>query len=112
MALNTYSQQDTIVLQCNDFRILVNSKYHLDIEFIRENKIKEIANAKNPIFCFYIENQKYIAKGNEILKSSVPANCDYFYPIDEQGKVVLFKNKLSLIKSNSIYHTPKGGGLR
>ena len=98
MAQNICSQQDTIFLQCNDFKILANDKYHLDIEFIQENKIKEIAKTKKPIFCFYIEGQKYIAKGNEIIKSSVPENCDYFYPIDEQEKVVLFNNKLSLIK--------------
>lgn len=94
----TCSQQDTVFLQCSDFKILANDRYHLDIEFIQENKIKEIAKTKKPIFCFYIEGQKYIAKGNEIIKSSVPENCDYFYPIDEQEKVVLFNNKLSLIK--------------
>jgi hypothetical protein len=98
---NSCSQQDTIFLQCNDFKVLVNEKYYLDIEITQDYKIKEIAKIKKPIFCFYIEGQKYIAKGNELLKSSVPENCDYFYPIDEQGNVVLFKGKLSLIKIHS-----------
>jgi len=98
MAQSNCSQQDTISLQCNDFKILAHTEYHLDIEITQENKIKEIAKAKKPILCFYIENKKYTAKGNELLKSSVPENCDYFYPIDEQGNVVLFKSKLSLIK--------------
>jgi len=99
MAQSICSQQDTIFLQCNDFKIIVNDKYHLVFEFIQENKIKAIAKAKKPVFCFYIEDKKYIAKGNDILKSSIPENCDYFYPIDEQDKVVLFNNKLSLIKA-------------
>jgi hypothetical protein len=98
MAQTFCSQQDTIFLQCNDFKILANDKYHLDIEITQESKIKEIAKSKKPIFCIYVERKKYIAKGNEILKSSVPENCDCFYPIDEQDKVVLFNNKLSFIK--------------
>jgi hypothetical protein len=85
-------------LQYNDFKILVNDKYSLNIEIIQESKIKEIAKAKSPIFCFYVESKKYIAKGNELLKSSVPENCDYFYPIDEKDNIILFKNKLSLVK--------------
>ena len=91
-------QQDTIFLQCNDFKILVNDKYHLDIEITQENKIKKIESIKRPIFCFYIEGKKHIAKGNEILKSSVPDECDCFYTLDINDNVMLFKNKLHFIK--------------
>jgi hypothetical protein len=98
LAQSSCSQQDTIVLQCNDFKVLVNEKYYLDIEITQEYKIKEIAKIKKPIFCFYIEGQKYIAKGNELLKSSVPENCNCFYVLDIQDKLVLTDNKLHFIK--------------
>ena len=98
LAQSSCSQQDTIFLQCNDFKILVNEKYYLDIEITQENKIKEITKIKRPIFCFYIEKKKYIAKGNELLKSSVPENCDYFYVLDIKDNLVLFDNKLHFIK--------------
>jgi hypothetical protein len=98
MAQNTNFQQNTIFLRNDDFKILRYAKDGLDIEIIQEDKIKEIVKAKKPIFCFYIEGRKYIAKGNDILKSSVPENCDYFYLIKKQGDVLLIKNKLSFIK--------------
>ena len=98
MAQNSCFKQDTIFLEHSDFKILANDTFHLDIEITQVKKIKEIIKEKNPIFCFYIQEQKYIAKGNDILQSSVPENCNCFYPIDNEGNVILFKNKLSLIK--------------
>jgi hypothetical protein len=98
MAQNNCLQPDTILLCNDDFKILANDEYHIDIEIIQKSKIKEIASKKKPIFCFHIEGHKCIAKGNKIFESSVPEKCDYFYPIDEQNKVILFNDKLSLIK--------------
>jgi len=98
MAQSSCSQQDTVFLQCKDFKVLVNVKYYLDIEILQETKIKEIAKIKKPIFCFHIEGQKYIAKGNELLKSSVPENCNCFYVLDIQNKLILIDNKLHFIK--------------
>ena len=98
MAQNTSSQQDTIFLQCNEFKILANEKYSLDIEIIQERKIQEITKIKRPIFYFYIEDKKYIGKGNEIFKSSVPENCDLFYGLDINNSLILHDNKLHFIK--------------
>jgi hypothetical protein len=89
MAQTICLQQDTVFLQCTDFKIIANDKYSLDIEIIQKSKLKEIANSKEPIFCFYLDEKKYIAKGNEILKSSVPEKCDYFYSLGVKNEVML-----------------------
>ena len=98
MAQNSETQVDTIFLQYNEFNIIVNDKYNIDIEITQESKIKEIARIEKPIFSFHVDGKEYIAKGNEIFKSSVPENCDCFYVLDIQNKLILSDNKLSFIK--------------
>ena len=54
---------------------------------------------KDFVILLSYKNNDYILKGNYYYNSSVPENCDFFFPINKRGKIIWFnKNILSLIK--------------
>ncbi|WP_454244831.1 hypothetical protein [Psychroflexus sp. MBR-150] len=79
---------DTIFISKAQFQIMTNKMGVLDIEVIGDNLIAKIANSKNPILKIELGDNYIIAKGNNIFNSSVPSECDYFYPLSNDNKIV------------------------
>ena len=70
----------------------------MDIEMDSVFVKNEIFGKLSPIFQIFIDDKTIIACGNLISYSGVPKDCDYFYPLDENNNVILFKNKLHIGK--------------
>jgi hypothetical protein len=100
---------NTIELFYTDYEIIkydeVKMKFYenriqknLELKIINSEKINILKDSLEPIIYLYFNNKKYIAKGLWVLSSSVPEECDYFFAIDDNGKIAFFKdNILSLI---------------
>lgn len=82
---------DTILISKTQFKIVRNKIGVLDIEIKENNLIDKIADSKNPILMIELGGIYTIAKGNNIFSSSVPNECDYFYPLGNDNKVIMKK---------------------
>jgi hypothetical protein len=48
----------------------------------------------DPIIYVHFNNKKYLAKGQFVFLSSIQGGCDYFFSIDEDGKIIFFEDKI------------------
>lgn len=87
---------DTILIFSSQYNIVTKVNSVLDIEIKDERLLQNIKSANQPIFKIEIEGSYYMIKGNDILSSSVPKECDYFYPLINTNKVFLHNNILNL----------------
>ncbi|MBO4438709.1 MAG: hypothetical protein J5798_05105 [Spirochaetaceae bacterium] len=99
-AMNFMSCKKHIKLTFSDYEIVKQNNDYTLIEMkIRNEKIlNRLKSEKDISLTFKLNNRLYVAKGNEIVKSSVPVDCDYFFPTDDAGNVVFFDDKLFLYK--------------
>jgi len=65
----------------------------LVLKITNSEKLNELKNSTNPIIYINFNNQKYMAKGNFIFKSSLEFGCDFCFPIDENGRITFFKDE-------------------
>lgn len=100
LAVNFLSSESFLEIDAEDYEIIKQNNDYILIEMkIRNEKIfNRLKSEKDISLTFKLNNRLYVAKGNEIIKSSVPDDCDYFFPIDDLGNVVFFDNKLFLYK--------------
>lgn len=95
-----YMLNDTILLTRQQYKIVSVDSNHLDVELIDLSLIEAFKKAVSPILKIDLNGTIIIVKGNNILSSSIPDNCDYFYPLNDEKKVVLHNNQLNLRKVN------------
>lgn len=91
---------DTLFLSTKDYKIILSNDNTLDIEVTNNQLISLIKNEKYPIIKIEIQEGEKIAKGNNLLCSFVPENCDYFYPLNKEyvffvGNRINFKKILN-----------------
>jgi len=78
---------DTIVLSNENIEVLKVEDNEIEVRIINDSIKNKISNLVKPIIRLELAGNKYIAKANLIFSSSVPDSCDYFYPIDKEGKI-------------------------
>ncbi|MCR4858349.1 MAG: hypothetical protein K5890_09165 [Bacteroidales bacterium] len=91
-------ETDTIKIYDHSYKIVYLDDNVMDIEMDSVFVKNEIFGKLSPIFQIFIDDKTIIACGNLISYSGVPKDCDYFYPLDENNNVILFKNKLHIGK--------------
>jgi hypothetical protein len=102
---NNINNYNEIELFSNDYNIIKYNEtklifyenriqINLTLEIINVEKIEILKNAINPIIFLNFNNRKYLAKGNFVLSSSIPPECDYFFAIDENKKITFFDDKI------------------
>jgi hypothetical protein len=94
----TQSQtNDTLFLSSKDYKIISLNDNILDIEVINNQIISLIENVKYPVIKIELQQDNKIAKGNDLLSSFVPKECDYFYPLDK-GYIFFVNNRINFRK--------------
>lgn len=93
-----FNSTDTIELKKQDYKIYSNSAgYNLSI--INTEKLNAIKKIKKPDVEFCINEKRLRAKGNNVFRSSVPEDAEYFFPLNDQGFIFFVKeNELTLRK--------------
>ncbi|OQP51216.1 hypothetical protein A4R26_29840 [Niastella populi] len=92
---NKYQESsDTIKILENDYKIVLNEKYSLRVEITNPRVLQALTTKPDPVILFSIGLEKLIAKGNYIILSSVPSNCDLFYATDKKGCLILYEHNL------------------
>lgn len=92
------AMNDTILISRSQFVIVVNKGGVLDIEIKEGNLIDTIAYSDNPTLKIELDGNFIIAKGNNIISSSVPENCDYFYLLSDNNKVFTKNERIIYIR--------------
>lgn len=77
----------------DDYNLKVQTN-NCDIIILDKEKLDSIRTGKYPVISFCITKVKYQAKGNKILNSGVPKDCDYFFPINDDGTISFFKENI------------------
>ncbi len=90
--------KNILIISESKYNIIINNNIVLDIEITDKNILNIIRNLDQPIFKIELNKRIIIAKGNNFLSSFVPKNCDYFYPIDDNGKILLYKDNIINLK--------------
>jgi hypothetical protein len=92
-----YNSNDKVSIEINEYN-LINNKVGFDLVILDSLKLNKLLKIVNPSVEFCVENKKNIAKGNFIFNSSVPLNAKYFFPLDKNNKVYLFKGNVLTFK--------------
>ena len=87
-------------MSSDDYKIIkqYNDNSIIEMEILNEKIFTKLNSKKNVSLTFWLNNKLYVAKGNEIIKSSVPDNYDYFFSIDSNGNIMFFGKILQLYK--------------
>lgn len=95
----SFAKTDTIYLNTDNYQIIYDDTIRiLDLK-ISGTMYRRLKKEKDFVILLSYKNNDYILKGNYYYNSSVPENCDFFFPINKRGKIIWFnKNILSLIK--------------
>lgn len=88
-----YNSNDRVSIEINEYN-LINNKVGFDLVILDSLKLNKLLKIVNPSVEFCVENKKNIAKGNFIFNSSVPLNAKYFFPLDKNNKIYLFKGNV------------------
>lgn len=91
---------DTILIATQQYKIVSVDSNILDIELVDLSLIEAIKKAVSPILKIDLNGTTIIAKGNNILSSSIPDNCDYFFPLNDEKQVVLYNNRINCRRIN------------
>ena len=89
--------EDYEVVNYTEIKMMYNEnilQIGLVLKITNPEKLNELKSSTNPIICINFNNQKYMAKGNFIFKSSLEYGCDFCFPIDENGKIIFFKGEV------------------
>ncbi|WP_343693272.1 hypothetical protein [Chitinophaga sp.] len=88
---------DTLLLSIKDYKVVSLEEHVLDIEVINNQLVDLIKNVKYTIIKIELPEGNRIAKGNDLLSSSIPKACDYFYPL-VKGYVSFVNNRINFRK--------------
>lgn len=66
---------------------LVKTQRGYDLQILNEVKLHEVTKMEKPTMKFCFDNMNKEARPLDILSSNVPANTDYFFPINANGSV-------------------------
>ena len=88
---------DTLYLSIKDYKIVSLDDNVLDIEVINNQAVSLIKNVKYSMIKIELQEGDRIAKGNDLLSSLIPKECDYFYPLDK-GYILFINNRINLRK--------------
>jgi len=59
--------------------IVTKLQMNLKLKITNSEKLNKLKNSTNPIIFINFNNNKYIAKGNNVFSSSIPEECDFFF---------------------------------
>jgi len=90
--LLSFCQTNRIKLLNNDYQVINYSENILEIKVINSEKITQINNATYPYIYIEFNKKTYFAKGNVYYRALPSYFCDYFFPIDGNGKIHDFQN--------------------
>src|SRR4051812_34117453 len=76
---NQMQKNDTLFLSIKDYRIVSVDSNVLDIEVTSNQIVSLIKNEKYSIIKIEFPEGDRIARGNDLLSSFIPKECDYFY---------------------------------
>ena len=93
----TTQTNDTLFLSSKDYKIISSDDNILDIEVTNNQIISLIENVKYSVIKFELKQDNKIAKGNDLLSSFVPKECDYYYPLDK-GYILFVNNRINFRK--------------
>lgn len=93
-----FEANDTLFLSSEDYKIISSDNNILDIEVTNNQIISLIKDVKYPIIEIEFKQGNKIAKGNDLLSSFTPKDCDYFYPLDK-GYILFVNNKINFRKA-------------
>ena len=93
---------DTLVLKSDDY-IVNKYKGGFNLVITNIDKLNKVKIIKSPIIKFCNNNQIKKAKGNEIINSGIPVDCDYFYPIEKDSTIfIITKKVISFIEIDKV----------
>lgn len=97
-----HENPDTIKIVENDYKLILDTLNTIRIKILRPAVLQMLMDKHNPVISILYKGEKYIAKGNHIISSSVPGNCDMFYFTNRVGCwIVGNNNELLLYRINT-----------
>jgi len=88
---------DTLFLSSKDYKIISSDDNILDIEVTNNQIVSLIKSIKYSVIKIELQQGNKITKGNDLLSSFVPKECDYFYPLDK-GYILFVNNRINFRK--------------
>lgn len=88
-----YNSHEQIFITNNNY-IIINNDVGFELKVVDSDILERLKKIENPIAEFCVENKEYRAKGNNILCSKIPSDSEYFFTLDQIGKINFFKNDI------------------
>ncbi|GHV86653.1 hypothetical protein AGMMS50230_22610 [Spirochaetia bacterium] len=67
---------------------------NLKLKITNFKKLNLLENSIKPIINLNFNNKKYIARGQLVFLSTFPKECDYMFPLNVDGKIEFFEDKI------------------
>ncbi len=107
--MQTSSVENLKAAMDSDFRLLKQQDYEIINEEFRslslrissEHMVKELQEVPDLNLIFEMDGVQLLAKGNFVFSSTMPKHCDYFFPMDENNKIITNDNIINLKKTNN-----------
>ncbi len=77
---DSFTFSDTIKLSIQDYQIIHEHAGTFTIKVINKVKLDQISELLNPLIIICKNGNSYRAKGNLLVLSGAPDDCDYYYP--------------------------------
>jgi hypothetical protein len=86
---------DKIELYYNEYETIYYIEHNVQINFslkiISKEKLNILKNSINPLLYVNINNKTIIARGFLSVLSQLPEEGNYFFPVDDNGKIEFFE---------------------
>ena len=91
--ISFFNRKDTVLLQHEDYTLL-QRQAGFDVLVLNKSKLKKIAKLIAPQSQVTSNDHVYRAVGVNILSSRIPDIGDYFFPVNGDGRIVVFKGNI------------------
>jgi energy-coupling factor transporter transmembrane protein EcfT len=89
------SYNDYEIIKYEEHKINTNKntiQINFELKIMNMEKLNILENKIVPTMYVFINNKKYLAKGQLSILSTFPREADCMFPIDNDGKIIFFEN--------------------
>lgn len=74
--------------------ILTKNIIGYNLTIVNDKKLQILKKMEKPNIEIIFNNTHFIVKGNNLFNSGIPNGSDYFYPTNEEFKIIFFKKNV------------------
>jgi len=96
-----FNNKDTVILNKDEYIIELSAR-GFDLVILDKSKLEKLIKLDTPQLRFNFHDKMNIAKGIDIFSSFLPNQADYFFGLNKNKKIAIFKG--NILRFTKIIH--------